>query len=394
MPRQLTLMEAQAAGHLTHIRGNDSNVGMTIEVQNDSDEAITITSEPGTVIGSRDPDTQKMVIIREKSWTVPPRSGGTIALDALCLEAHKAPPRSKAGEANHSIDGMTDDADVMRLVNTVQEVEAKISDNITEDTQAGTLNHTLESGGLIALAGAASHTKVEGQNTFHSQIYDWVVQIPVWEVTDGLEMKDYAKVVGMDERPATHEELRAAVETLSTRAEIAGILLSEAELSGKQTILPAKSELEILVVERELLSSAIGKLLRDATVPGPDRESARIKLKERKVLLKEKDREIEVYSNKNALIGELLRLSITDDLAGRTTLLDGMRADNLQRDGGRQRHDLDLIITQLARLGRDEHGNVLLVRLIDNALPYAEGYEVHANLANLRGEFTALDQEE
>lgn len=170
--------------------------------------------------------------------------------------------------------------------------------------------------------------------------------------------------------------------------------MSEAELSGKQTILPAKSELEILVVERELLSSAIGKLLRDATVPGPDRESARIKLKERKVLLKEKDREIEVYSNKNALIGELLRLSITDDLAGRTTLLDGMRADNLQRDGGRQRHDLDLIITQLARLGRDEHGNVLLVRLIDNALPYAEGYEVHANLANLRGEFTALDQEE
>ena len=33
-----------AAGHIKHIRGNDSNVGMTIEVQNDSDEAITITS--------------------------------------------------------------------------------------------------------------------------------------------------------------------------------------------------------------------------------------------------------------------------------------------------------------------------------------------------------------
>src|SRR5215472_6777918 len=114
MSRQLTLMEAQQAGHITHIRGNDSNVGMTIEVQNDSDEAITITSEPGTVIGSRDPDTQKMIIIREKSWTVPPRSGGSIALDALCLEAHKAPPSSKAGEANHSIDGMTDNADVRR----------------------------------------------------------------------------------------------------------------------------------------------------------------------------------------------------------------------------------------------------------------------------------------
>ena len=395
MPRQLTLMEAQAAGHITHIRGNDSNVGMTVEVQNDSDEAITITSEPGTVIGSRDPDTQKMVIIREESWTVPPRSGGSIALDALCLEAHKAPPSSKAGEINHSIGGTTDNADVKKLINTVQKVEAEISDNVTAtDPKAGTFNHTLKSRNLITLAGAASHTKAEGQNTFHSQIYDAVVQMPVWEVTDQLGITEYAQVVGMDKRSETHEELRATVNTLSAVAEIAGILLSESDLSDKQTIRPAEDELEILVVERGLLSSAIDRLLRDATAPGPDRESARIKLKEKKALLKEKDREIEVYPNKDILIGELLRLAITNDLAGRTTLLGGMRADNLQRDGSRQRHDLDLIITQLARLGRDEHGNVLLVRLIDNALPYAEGSEVHTNLTDLRDEFTALGEEE
>ena len=129
-------------------------------------------------------------------------------------------------------------------------------------------------------------------------------------------------------------------------------------------------------------------------MPGPNRESARIKLKEKRALLKEKDREIEVYPLKDTLIGELLRLSITNDLAGRTTLLGGMRADNLQRDGSRQRHDLDLMITQLARLGRDERGNDLLVRLIDNALPYAEGSEVHTNLTNLREEFTELGEEE
>jgi len=395
MPRQLTLMEAQAAGHITHIRGNDSNVGMTIEVQNDSDEAITITSEPGTVIGSRDPDTQKMVIIREGSWTVPPRSRGSIALDALCMEAHKAPPSSKAGEVNHSIGGTTDNADVKKLINTVREVEAEISDNITAtDTEARTFSHTLESPNLITLAAAASHTNVEGQNAFHSQIYDAVVQMPVWEVTDELGITEYAQVVGMDKKSETHEELRATVETLSAVAKVAGILLSEADLSDKQTILPAEDELEILVVERGLLSSAIDRLLRDAATPGPDRESARIKLKERKALLKEKDREIEVYPNKETLIGELLRLSITDDLAGRTTLLGGIRADSLQRDGGIQRHDLDLIITQLARLGRDEHGNVLLVRLIDNALPYAKGSEVHTNLTNLRDEFTTLGEEE
>ena len=77
-------------------------------------------------------------------------------------------------------------------------------------------------------------------------------------------------------------------------------------------------------------------------------------------------------------------------MAGRSTLLDGMRADNLQRDEGMQRHDLDLIITQLARLGHDQHGDVLLVKLIDNALPYAEGFAVHEKLTSLRNEFTLL----
>ena len=65
MPRVLTLIEAQASGHITQIRGTDSNIGMTVEVQNNSNEGMTIRSEPGTVIGSKDSHTQKMVIIRE-----------------------------------------------------------------------------------------------------------------------------------------------------------------------------------------------------------------------------------------------------------------------------------------------------------------------------------------
>jgi len=65
MPKNLTLSDAQAAGYITNIHGNDSNIGMVITVHNYSDEAITFTSEAGTVIGSKDPDTQKMVITRE-----------------------------------------------------------------------------------------------------------------------------------------------------------------------------------------------------------------------------------------------------------------------------------------------------------------------------------------
>ena len=273
MPRQLTLMEAQAAGHVTHIRGNDSNIGMNIEVQNDLDEAITITAEVGTVIGSRDPHTQRMVITREKSWTIPPRSRESIAVDALCLEAHKAPPSSEAGEANHNIDGMTDNADVQGLLDTLQEVEKKMSDNVRSvDTQAGTFSHTLESPNLIALASAASHTKVEGKNKFLSRILDSVIQMPVWQITDRLDMTDFAKVVGMD-KAATHEELRTTAEVLSDTAKIAAILLTEAELSSKQTIQPAENELEILYIEHDLLGSGISKLRRAALVQGADRES-------------------------------------------------------------------------------------------------------------------------
>jgi len=391
MPRRLTLMDAQAAGHITHIRGNDSNIGMTIEVQNDSDEAITITSEAGTVIGSKDSHTQKMVITREKSWTVPPRSKESIAVDALCLEAHKAPPRSKAGEADHSIDGMTENADVKRLLNTLQAIEAEISANITaEDSEGRTFSHTLENPRLVALASAASHTKVKGQAEFLSRIYDSVVQMPVWEITDRLGMTEYAKVVGMDKRSATHEELRTTVELLSDMAKIAEILLSEAELSNKQTIRPAEDELAILSVEHDLLSSDISRLRREALAPGADKESVQIKIREKEALRNEKEREIGIYPHKNTLIDELLRLPITLSPAGRTALLSGLRTENLQRDEGMQRHDLDLIITQLARLGRDEQGNVLLVELINNALPYAEGFETHPRLRSLKNEFTLL----
>ena len=391
MPRQLTLMEAQAAGHITHIRGNDSNIGMTIEAQNDSDEAITITSEPGTVIGSKDPRRQKMVVIRGNSWTVPPRSGRSIALDALCLEAHKAPPSSSAGEADHSIGGMTDNTDVRKLLKTVQEVEAKIPAIMTAaDTQDGTPSYPDESPGVITLVNAASHTKVEDQNTSRSQIRDFVVQMPVWEITDHLGKMGYAKVVGMTERPTTHEELRAAAEGLSATATMAKILLDEAGLSSKQTIRPAEGELEILNDEFALLSSGISSLEMEALAPGADEASVQIKLEKKVVLREEKAREIRVYPHKNVLIDELMMLPITSNLDGRTTLLSGLPAGNLKRDESMQRGDLDLIITQLARLGRDERGNVLLVKLIDNALPFAKGFEVHTKLTNLRGEFTAL----
>lgn len=386
MPRILTLVDAQAAGLITHIRGHDSNIGMTIEVQNDSDEPITIMSEVGTVIGSKDPRKQKMVIIRERSWTVPPRSRHDITVDALCLEAYKVPPSSNAAAADHSVDGMTDDADIRRLLKTLQEIEAKFSASfVPGDTKA----HTLESPRLVELASAASRERVKGQNKFISQILNFVVQMPVWQITDRIEMTDYAKVVGRD-KPETLEELRETVDGFASTAKMAEILLSEAELSHKQTITVPEGELEILYVEHKILSSGIASLRLEAITPGAEKEAVQIELSEKEALLNGLEREIGIYPHKATLIKELSRLPITATLGGRTSLLDGMRADSLRRDEGMQRHDLDLIVTQLARLGRDEHGDILLVKLMENALGYASGYEAHANLTNLMNEFTSF----
>ena len=111
------------------------------------------------------------------------------------------PAQRSGGGVNHSIDGTIDNADVKKLINAVRGGEAEISDNMTDmDSEAGTISHTLEDPNLITLAGAATHTQVEGQNAFQSQIYDAVVQMPIWEVTDHLGITEYAQVVGMDKR--------------------------------------------------------------------------------------------------------------------------------------------------------------------------------------------------
>lgn len=229
---------------------------------------------------------------------------------------------------------------------------------------------------------------MKGQKSFLSRISDSIVQMPVWELTDQLRIADYAKITSR--RPETYEDLRKTVETISAMAKIAEILLKEAALSHKQTMQPVEDELQFLYVEHEILSSAISKLRLAALARDANKESVRNELDRERKLLDGKEREIKIYPHKGTLIEELSKLPITNTLAGRTTLLSGMEADSLQRDENIKRHDLDVIISQLARLGRDQNGAILLVKLIDNALPFAEGFETHETLTSLKSEFDSL----
>lgn len=393
MAQDLTLIEAQHAGLITHIRGTDSNVGMIIDVRNTSDQEIILSATPGTVIGSRDPNTQRMVIARRAAWRVPPRTAGSIDVDALCMEAYKAPPSRETGPETHVVEGMVDSTDVMTLLTTVEKIESEISASITSvDEDAGTFSRTELDPNVAQLATVSLHSHEPGTTGYKSQLHEHFVQTPLWQLTDGVEMKDLAKIV-VQEAPETQQELRQTAQVLAETAKLSAVLLEEAGLSSKQSIAVPSSDLEVLYVEHDVLSNAVSKLRRESLAAGPGGATARSKLTRTVALLHEKEREIRVAPHKDALLRLLAKLPVSDSHKGRSALLNGIRTDSLDRDEGMKLLDLDLIVTQLVRLGRDHTGEVLVLTLIDNALPYAEGFEAHAQLQTLRQEFDAdLDE--
>jgi CheY-like chemotaxis protein len=88
---------------------------------------------------------------------------------------------------------------------------------------------------------------------------------------------------------------------------------------------------------------------------------------------------------KGGLIDELSKLSISDTPHGRTSLLDGIPGSNtLSRDMNIARLDLEQIITQLAKRGRMTNGELSLVKLIDNAIPYAKEFEIEGKLKAIK----------
>ena len=92
---------------------------------------------------------------------------------------------------------------------------------------------------------------------------------------------------------------------------------------------------------------------------------------------------------KGPVVDELSKLAVTESSLGRTSLLDGIPgADTLNRNESIRRLDLDLIVTQLAQRGRLAGGQMVVAKLIDNALPYASGYEIEGKLRAIQQQLT------
>ena len=90
---------------------------------------------------------------------------------------------------------------------------------------------------------------------------------------------------------------------------------------------------------------------------------------------------------------DLLLLSVTDSFSGRTSLLTGIPNNKaLPRDESTPMLDLFQIVNALAKLGWTANQELLLVKLIENALPYAKGFEVELSLEKLKQEIIALEK--
>jgi hypothetical protein len=396
MAKIFILSEAQKSNKIKAINGTDSNRGMTIIIHNDENTPILIKSELGTVIGSKDPKIQRMLVVREKSFEVSPSSDREIAIDALCLEAKKAPPRSSA-EANHNVEGLSGDENVMSLVKAVQSLESEISKNILEvDQKTRRFRHSFKKDdkALMQLATVASHSADEEGEAYTSEIYDHIIQMALWQVTDKLDLIEYAKVLRLDLSPDNIKELRSTVEKISTQAQFAQAILNEAEL--KPTIEPLENELEKLSKMYELLGSKINQLEKVLIFAKGDEEAdiqSRIECSKRDLKEVRHSMKVSQYTseNKNTLLNWLCDLPVTGTMGGRTSLLDGISDISiLSRSESIQRQDLDQIIKQLAAQERGTNGELPFVKFIDNALPYAKGFMIQKQLEEFKQKLQSL----
>jgi hypothetical protein len=140
----------------------------------------------------------------------------------------------------------------------------------------------------------------------------------------------------------------------------------------------------------ELLQWAIAKnridaLLKQAREDNP----GNLKLREFDELIKQKlqgqplptEQPNPLEEHKEELIRLLSKLPISATFQSRTSLLDGIPgADTVARDENSKRRDLNAMLTNLAGRGRLSTGEWPVVKLIANALPDAEGFEVEGEL--------------
>jgi Effector-associated domain 1 len=85
------------------------------------------------------------------------------------------------------------------------------------------------------------------------------------------------------------------------------------------------------------------------------------------------------FNWRNVLIETLIKPSVMGMFSARTSLLHGIPAHSLNRSQDNARLDLTQIIDQLESFGQLTSGQWPLLQLIENALPYVDGFEEPKN---------------
>jgi len=286
----ITLIQAQNSGMIKKIQGNDSNIGMTALIENIDSEPLYVKSELGTVIGTDDPKVQKMIVFREKVYEIAPKQIERVVLDAICMEAEKNPPSASGGE-KHSIEGIVESEEIIKLLSTLHDIESEISKNISSvEGDRLSLNHHMDDD-LIMLTQQSRLSENEGGG-YTAEISDSVAQCGLWQETDKVDFKKYAKVLGLDSPLKESKGTKESVKMLTNVAKQAEIILIRAEI--EPTIKVPGDELGVLEETHDILGSKIQKLRRSIIrAEGALKTELEEKLEEAQQELIEIEKEIE-----------------------------------------------------------------------------------------------------
>jgi hypothetical protein len=128
----ITLLEAQKGRNrvkIEQLKGTDSAFKMEARIQNANSFQIDVFSDSGTVFDTSDKKLQRMVAVRPQVFEVSPASSEDFTIDALCMDAFKAPPPS-TGEGAYKVQGVTGDKKIMSLIQALRNIEEDISEKI------------------------------------------------------------------------------------------------------------------------------------------------------------------------------------------------------------------------------------------------------------------------
>ncbi len=221
--RVLSLAQVQDGLHRTGIvtiESKEAGIGLSFYVRNRSSALVQLQSEQATLIDATDPQRQNLIIPRPLSREIPAKSTQKVEVDALSLEARKLPPGPR-GEGGYRVGGLTEDKEILNLLDAVDRLEAEIAKHVRQvDGDQVTYKPMVDDLTILATCCTCAELEAGGCQV---QVSAEPIQYGLWQLTDKLSFEALVDLVVQP--PSPEGRAKMIIEVLA-----ANILLEEAGL--------------------------------------------------------------------------------------------------------------------------------------------------------------------